>query len=75
MELLLATAALTAALSAPARAYKTYSLSTGENFGLESFLRFEGALVIRDEDEEEVRPDGLELKGGGRAGSPCSSSG
>ena len=36
-------------------AYKTYTLSTGENFSLDQFLRFEGALVARDEDEMEVR--------------------
>ncbi len=46
-------AALASSVAPGASAYKTYSLSTGENFNLDSFSRFEGALVARDEEEEE----------------------
>ena len=48
---------LAAAVSA-ASAFKTYGWGTGENFDLDSYIRFEGALVIRDDEEEEVTSDG-----------------
>ncbi len=55
LALALALALVPALLLFPtARAYKTYGLSTGKNFVLEDLTRIEGALVIRDEEEEEV---------------------
>ncbi len=34
--------------------HKSYTLQTGENFELPEHFKFEGALVIRDESDEQV---------------------